>query len=111
MKRYYKLSNGSTGKILASYVRPQPQIEGLLYLEEPPSEYYEWDNSQWVEDVEKYLVMKVSEARDIAVNRWIDSSKLVTAVQAQYNSFKNAHYSSHASVDVGYDAFITWLDL
>ena len=50
MKRYYKLDNGSTGKVMASYARPQPHIEGLVYLEEPDSDLKSWNGSEWVED-------------------------------------------------------------
>ena len=49
-KRYYKLENTSTGKVLASYARPQPNIEGLLYLDEPEIDFPQWNGSAWVED-------------------------------------------------------------
>ena len=51
MKRYYKLSNGTTGKILASYARNQPHIEGLIYLEECPFENGIYDGQNWIEDL------------------------------------------------------------
>ena len=112
MKYYYKLDQGETGKPLASYARNQPNIEGLQYLEELPDEYYEWNGSQWIEDVESYLKNKVLEIKNIITNRWLDSNtKPITAVQAKYKVFKNAFYSTRASVDVAFDNLITWLDL
>ena len=51
MERYYKLSNGNTGKILASYARNQSNVEGLVYLEECPFEDGEWTGSEWIEDI------------------------------------------------------------
>ena len=48
-KRYFNLET-STGKILASYARPQPGIERLVYLDEPEIDFASWNGSAWVED-------------------------------------------------------------
>ena len=50
-KRYYKLET-STGKVLASYARNQPGVEGLQYLDEPEIENASWNGAAWVENAD-----------------------------------------------------------
>ena len=52
-KRYYKLSEGTTGKPLTSYARNQPHIEGLVYLEEPTEDNQIWDGKNWIDSPNK----------------------------------------------------------
>ena len=52
MKRYYDLDND--GKPLTSYARNQPNVSGLLLLEEPEDDNYKWNGSEWVDDVDKF---------------------------------------------------------
>lgn len=54
VKRYYKLSNGTTGIPLASYARPQPNQPDLVHLDEAPSPEYVWSGDEWVFDLELY---------------------------------------------------------
>jgi len=112
-KRYYKLDT-STGKVRASYARFQPNIPDLVYMEEPtvdPTLPVILSSSGWVPDVEEYKLQKINEARTLAVTRFIDSSKAVTAIQANYNVFKNASYSTIEEVDNAFDVFVAFMNL
>ena len=108
-KRYYKFDDD--GKPIASYYRQQPGISGLVHIEESPGEFYLRSGEVWVDDVPGYLKHKIAKARDLATGRWIDSSKAVTAIQANYNGFVNGSYSSIEEVDSAYDSFVNWLNL
>ena len=59
--RYYKLENTSTGEVLASYARNQPNIEGLLYLTEAPNDTSLWDGSAWVDNIPLLKELKLQE--------------------------------------------------
>ena len=53
--RYYKLSNGNTGEVLASYARPQLDVSELVYLEEPDDPLKTvWDGEFWDYNLNKY---------------------------------------------------------
>src|SRR6056300_699360 len=55
MKKYYKLSNGNTGEMLASYARPQLNVSELVYLEEPDDPLKTvWDGEFWDYNLNKY---------------------------------------------------------
>ena len=72
MKKYYKLSNGSTGKPLASYARPQPHIEGLVKLEECPFEHGIYDGEKWMEDIKEKAKKDLASTDSVIQERGID---------------------------------------
>ena len=113
-KRYYKLSNGTTGKPLASYVRNQPNIEGLQYLEEPQDKYNTiWNGSEWEFNLSEYKLLKLNALEDKIKNNWLKINKTLDEIKTQYINFKtnSVNWTSRASVDVAYDNAIIWLDL
>ena len=63
--------------------------------------------------VEEYANEKIEEMRNLIYTRWIDSSKAVTALKAQYDVFKTNALSatSTSEVDDEYETLETWLDL
>ena len=78
---------------------------------EPPGIFYKWETSAWVEDIPRCKEAKVNEARNTSATRWIDSSKTVAAIQAQYKVFKAGNYSTIAEVDTAYNNFISWMEI
>ena len=109
MKKYHKFDEN--GRPIASYARNQPNIEGLVYIEEAENNFKKWDGSNWIDDIDKYLIAKIEDARNISTTRWIDSSKAVTAIQANYNVFKNGSYSTITEVETAYNNFINFMEL
>ena len=113
MERYFKLSEGTTGRVEASYARPQIGISEMQYLEEPSFEPAIYDGTKWIEDAEKYAERKIDEIRGLVTSRWVDSSKTIAALKAQYDVFKGASssWTSFAEVDSAYNDFIIFMDL
>jgi len=109
MKKYHKFDEN--GKPISIYARNQPNIEGLVYIEEAENDFEKWNGSNWIDDVDKYFVSKINKARITSITRWIDSSKTVAAIQAQYKVFKEGNYSTIAEVDTAYNNFISWMEI
>ena len=107
-KRYYKFDEN--GRPIASYARNQPGVEGLEYLDEPENPNSLRVEGEWVDDVNKHLVQKIGDAEAL-VNKWIRSSKAVTAVQAQYNVFINGSYNTVGEIDEAYTTFEDWMNI
>ena len=63
--------------------------------------------------VEEYANEKIEEMRELIYTRWIDSSKAVTAMQAQYSNFRTNALAatSTGEVDDEFETLETWLDL
>ena len=111
MERYFKLSNGTTGRILSSYARPQLDKPELIKLEVPEFEPAKRVNDEWVEDVDQYFINRLGEMRSIVSSRWLDSSRAIASVKEQYDQFKDGSYNSFSEVDTAFDSLIIWLGI
>lgn len=60
MKKWFELSEGITGKPLASYARNQPGKD-LILLDEPKEEHQIWNGKSWVDSPEKESILALKE--------------------------------------------------
>lgn len=111
MKYYYKLDEN--GKQLGKYARNQPNVPGLVLLDENPFDQAIWNGSEWVEDVDKYAQETIEKARQLLYSSWPDSSKTIAALKAQYDVLKSdsASWTSFTDADSAYEDFEVFMDL
>jgi hypothetical protein len=99
-KRYYILD--SEGRQLASYARNQPHIEGLIKLDEAPSNNHRWDGSNWVTDNDRSKTLSLEKIDDlIATNIHKFSRRLnFNAILALYDTYKDAIEAATTETDI-----------
>jgi hypothetical protein len=121
--KFYKLSDGSTGRPIATYLKPQPSIGGLLLLPDPPNDYSEWDGSEWVLDDVGYkkqtwkqlFQLLKDNLFEIIVNKRDGGQPEFdfNDVTIKAKNFKDnlAGLTTKEDIDAAYDSAMTWMGL
>lgn len=118
MSLYINLDQTDTTKIISYGKQGQVQIDSWPSIDGQPARknqcYWNGSSVQLKTNemlVSEYLEQKIDETRTLATTRWIDSTKAITAIQANYNVFKSANYNSMAEVDAAFNDFIQFMEI
>jgi hypothetical protein len=109
-EKYHKFDEN--GRVIAKYSRFQ-NIPGLEYIEEAPFSPARRVNGEWIEDVEVYGKEKIIDAESLASSKFLLSSKKISAIETQFDVFRNSAsgWASFSDVDKAFDDFLGFLDV